>query len=344
MSALPLNKFKQQVLGDRHNGGKTVLLNEKGLVEKPRPCLAEWFFLSGESPLRNFFEANSIFSFFPKLEFYGDDLSKVGVVSFLNVDSNLLTETHAISVSLAVGNLLAISQWFGLSDLHCENIKYGIDYKNNFILAPIDVECVFQEIKLPFQTRLIQKNINDENFGLKNLINSKILLPVQVVAAYLETMEVLSSQQEQVYKIINDVFNATDISRILLKDTKMYRSWNRTPEDFYQEEIVQLKAGDIPYFFRQLESNQINYWFKDNVTPLMLSSHSHSILAQVVLSDLNIYWESLRKYVRHGSLQITDRLLGSSQSYHEVSPGLELIKKDNQIEIITTHWRAKCAL
>jgi hypothetical protein len=344
---LILNKFENQILGDRHNGGKTVALNKNGFIEKPRPCLAEWFFLSESSPLRVYFKDNSIFNYFPNLEFYNENLSEVGVVNFLNLNTSLSSNRDAVKMSEAVGNLLAISQWFGLSDLHHENIKYGLDEKGKFIFAPIDIECFFQNIKLPFQTGLISKDHTDIKFGIKNIMDLNVLLPIHVVGAYLSTMEVLFLNRNQIFKIINDVFNPKDLSRVLLKNTSVYGHWCNdvvNVDNLTLEELDQLKVGDIPYFFRFLNSKTINYWNNGEVAVVKDAMDSTAMLTQLILSELNIYWEELEKFVKHGAFQIADRLSDKINIYHEQISGLELKKNGNTLEIITKEWRSKCVL
>lgn len=342
-----LNKVENQILGDRHNGGKSVFLNKNGLVEKPRPCLAEWFFLSKNSPLRIFLNETPTFGYFPNLEFYGNNFSKQGTVDFLSIDSSLTAKGHAVEASEAVGNLLAISQWFGLSDFHYENIKYGVNNNGRFILAPIDIECFFQKITLPFQTGLISKDNTDVNYGVKKIIDSGALLPVQVIEAYLNTMKIFFSNQKEIFKIVNGVFSKSDISRVLLQDTKVYKvlsSNGMTFSSFLPEESIQLKAGDVPYFFRHLDSHKINYWNNNEITEVNISTSSYSILPQVALLELNIYWNELANSTKHGALQIADRLIGKINLYHEESSELELKKNDNKIEIITKDWRVKCVV
>ncbi|MDD4973731.1 MAG: hypothetical protein PHY93_05240 [Bacteriovorax sp.] len=342
-----LKLSRPQILGDKHNGGKSVNLNIDGRIEKPRPCLAECFFLSEKSPLRVYFKENSIFNYFPNLEFYNENLSEVGVVNFLNLNTSSFSNGDAVKMSEAVGNLLAISQWFGLSDLHHENIKYGHNEKGKFIFAPIDIECFFQNIKLPFQTGLISKDHTDIKFGIKNIMDSNVLLPIHVVEAYLSTMKVLFLNRNQIFKIINDVFSPKDLARVLLKNTSVYGRWcNGAVEidHLILEEVDQLKAGDIPYFFRYLNSKTINYWNNGEVAVVKDATDTSFILTQLLLSEMNIYWEELEKFAKYGALQIADRLTVEINLYHEQISGLELKKNDNTLEIITKEWRSKCVL
>ena len=336
-----------KILGDRHNGGKSVTLNSNGVIEKPRPCRAEWFFLSESSPLRVYFKDNSIFNYFPNLEFYNENLSAVGVVNCLNLNTQLSINRDEIKTSEAIGNLIAISQWFGFSDLHHENIKYGYNEKGKFIFAPIDIECFFQNIKLPFQTGLISKDHTDIKFGIKKIMDSNVLQPIHVVEAYINTMKVLFLNRNQTLKIITDVFNPNDLARVLLKDTTVYKDWFNCmmeAKHLIPEEIDQLRSGDIPYFFRYLNSKTINYWLNGKVAEVKNTIDSSFVLTQLPLSELNIYWDNLENFIKHGALQITDRLTDKINLYHESIPGLELKKNEKNLEIITKEWRSKCAL
>jgi hypothetical protein len=341
------NKLTNKFLGDPHNGGKAVCLNNKGRIEKPRPCLAEWFFLSDKSPLRILYNDTFIFTYFPNLEFYGEELSCHGEVSRLDVDPNLIDSSHVHKVAEATGNLLAVSQWFGLSDLHFENIKFGIDRNNKLILAPIDIECFFQEIKLPFQTGLISKNNTDKNFGFKGIISQKNGSPVRIIENYLSTMKMLKSRQSLISKIINEVFTQADLSRVILQDTANYHEWidGKVLSCLYtNEEIAQLTVGDIPYFFRTLYSKQINYWSKNQITPVAHGKAIHTYLDQIPLNELDIYWKNVDNYLKQSALQIADRVLVDTKTFSETSSHMGIKKVDGYLEISTSDWRCKCAL
>ena len=133
-----------------------------------------------------------------------------------------------------------------------------------------------------------------------------------------------------------------------MKNTSIYGRWcNGVVEvdHLILEEVDQLKTGDIPYFFRYLNSKTINYWNNGEVAAVKDATDTSFILPQLLLPELNIYWEELEKFVKYGALQIADRLTVKINLYHEQISGLELIKKnDNTLEIITNEWRSKCVL
>lgn len=343
-----LKKVEKKILGDRHNGGCTVILNQDGLVEKPRPCLAEWLFLSGKSPLRKHFKNDSLFSFFPDLNFYDNDLSREGIVDFLELNSNIPILYDKTMVGEAVGNLLGVSHWFGISDLHCENIKWGIDRNDNFILAPIDIECFFQDIKLPFQTGLVSKELDDGTYGLKNLIEAVPINPIDVIKSYLSTMKLCYLEKNTICQIIEGTFTEKSISRVLLKDTRAYKGWctdiNLQILSFLPEEIEQLKEGDIPYFFRELGFFGIKYWHRGKAIDVRIDCVEATILPQVLIFDLNKYWNEAEKWARYGALQIVSRLLAAEKFYSAKSSELEIMKDSSKIEIITKEWRVSCVL
>ena len=116
----------------------------------------EWLFI-GSSPLRKvlddiLFEASPITASWPLTTFLTDDNFSSGNVGFISA-----TQGGAVSLQEArqIGFTFGIVLWFGLGDLHYQNIVVGKQAGDKFIFAPLDIESIFEDVFLPSQTLLL---------------------------------------------------------------------------------------------------------------------------------------------------------------------------------------------
>ncbi|OGQ22118.1 MAG: hypothetical protein A3C46_09735 [Deltaproteobacteria bacterium RIFCSPHIGHO2_02_FULL_44_16] len=164
------------LLGDSHNGGKRVLLSSDGRIYKPRCIFWEWLFLGVDSPFRhalkefcfyseysenNFLLPNLLFSIVNEIPQYG----YVERLEYQKANKYTLAEFEAI------GATVALLGWFGLSDLHKENVALGRDVNGKLIFCPIDIEILFHDFSLISQTCLFPTSVDKKNIcGLTQLI------------------------------------------------------------------------------------------------------------------------------------------------------------------------------
>ncbi|MFZ4402731.1 MAG: DUF4135 domain-containing protein [Pseudobdellovibrionaceae bacterium] len=338
----------KKILGDRHNSGKSVCLLDDNSIYKPRPILAEWFFLNRESPLRSLKEINSVFKYFPNIDFTGL-IRKDGVVSNLYLNySDINFPTSSDELCEAIGCLLAISHWFGLSDLHVENIFFGYDEHNNLLLAPIDIECFFQEILIIAQTNLIKIERDDLNWGLKNVFEAQSISPIHIVHNYIKHFLTLNSNSEKIISIIRESFKPNDIVRVILKNSAVYRDYlddNYSDSTFFiQEEVNQLAKGDVPYFFRYLDGIDIFYYYDGMPSRMQTNLNESTFIRQV---DFNKFVDIV-KNERENSLKInilhlSTFLLRNHDKYSELYIDTKLEKYNSMIYFTNIKWKIKCS-
>jgi hypothetical protein len=265
---------KVEETGDSHNFGQKVV-RQGDWVLKPRPLFWEMLLLNSQSPLRKFtsLKANSArvinpFEWFPDLQFEfspNSTLLSSGRVEYF--DNNIITPAEEIESSKAFGALLANIFFWGITDLHVQNIGWGICKKQKkMVLFPLDIESIFFPIELISQTYFLKTRINNHSYvGIKNIesfkTNPALMLETfsQVIDFYLrfkdELLIELSKLEMQKYPI-----------RCILKNTSIYGDHIAgSGEDlvFFKEELEQMDRGDVPYFFTYIGETKIFYLTKN---------------------------------------------------------------------------------
>ena len=169
-------------LGDPHNFGKKVTLESNGFIHKPRSLFLEQVFLDRSSSFRKKFDFKILelfkkeitTSIFPDLTF-----SKLmsplydGTVTKLILDKEEILSTEVL---IKTGILLGTCSYFGIGDLHDQNMAIGrVQGGSQFICSPLDIECIFSLCRLTSQTLLIPSHFATiETCGLKEILK---LLP-----------------------------------------------------------------------------------------------------------------------------------------------------------------------
>ena len=290
------------ITGDPHNFGRRVRLTDDGRVFKPRSVTWEHLFLS-KTPFREFLEKILLdtdaklnpFSLFPTLTFETDyGLEKSGFVSNL-VLNPIQNEDDISETTLSlVGSIIGLLCWFGITDLHSKNMAFGLDGKRRIIYCPLDIECIFEDIKLPSQTLLLpSEKVAPDKIGLskiKQLFKGSPTLP-QIAAicyGYWTTFLALSSRNEEIDKFIFGLqgFEKWPI-RLVLRSTSIYQAFldgRSTDEErelpFFKEEKEQLFRGDIPYFFRFPLSEKPNFYDTPQTTkPFEVTANEFKLLS-----------------------------------------------------------------
>jgi hypothetical protein len=169
------------VNGDAHNFGRRVTSVTSKWIKKPRPVLWEQLFLSSASYLRTtvsgiFDTENAInpFKVIPDLKFYTRQITKSGFVEKIRVqDIGHFNEVREGDLEL-IGSFIALICWFGISDLHEENVVIGRDKLGNLIIAPIDIESILLDFKSPSQSGLLPGLAsNIPRYGLTPLLKKR---------------------------------------------------------------------------------------------------------------------------------------------------------------------------
>ncbi|MGB0452631.1 MAG: hypothetical protein ACPGJV_02870 [Bacteriovoracaceae bacterium] len=254
----------QKTFGDRHNFGRQVTRQGPDQILKPRSVFWEYLFLSGKSPLRIYINEifknsnkTSPFQSIPDLEvtFSGDEIYS-GSLTYLPLESTFSTDVP-LSQYESLGAIVALLSWFGIGDLHLENIIIS-NSKDSLVVFPLDIESIFNDYILPSQTRLIpdsQKTFN--NFGLQCLNEiSDLDFTTEAVCAmthgYVSSIETLNDYELQIYQTLNSLQDIENCPiRVIIRETKSYRDavLNNNFSTFMPFEVEQLSRGDIPYFF-----------------------------------------------------------------------------------------------
>ncbi len=276
--------------GDPHNFGKEVHLFDENNLFKPRPILWEWLFLCRDSPLRLLFneiklDHFDVFECFPNLNFENSNDFQFGLVERLRLNKII---SPPKTLAATVGNFVALMAWFGIGDLHRQNIGIGLNPETNaLILCPLDIESIFEDFYLMSETALVTPQGNDKRkAGLFNLLelfqdSEPAEFIFDLLDSFVVTMKHLDSNEDKILKVFFDLkqLSYTPI-RVIPRSTQDYRDCldNNMPlsePDIFHSEKVQIERKDIPYFFRYIANSQIFYY--DTKISHAMSDITHSI-------------------------------------------------------------------
>ena len=243
--------------GDLHNFGKQVSLDHnENTFFKPRCIFWEHFYFGSDSPLLAAFKklvSSKEFSFFQnhfQLQIHSKNPSIEG--SSVKVDAHSLNDKIDFK---DVGKLIAYCSVFGLLDLHTGNLVY-----NGKRFIPIDIEVVNAAIRVPSETLLFPLNDEERPYSLYFLLlpylneeNAKLLLEgmIEMLSCLAENSTALLSELSSVD------FSAYPV-RVIIRHTLDYRT--KENADLLAEEIIQLERGDIPYFFKYIDGEDLHFY------------------------------------------------------------------------------------
>lgn len=275
---------------DPHRFGLKVqfLENPNGSwFQKPRSIWVEKLFLDPHSEFNLFpiiFKTTSPFEFeeFPS---YGESRS----INPYCVQK--IPEDEVKPYSNNLGRLLAFNTFFGINDLHKENIKI-IRWNEKLLPVPVDLENCMVNLQSCSETLLIPSKIIDVtraglNGQLKDvfpLIEADNLLD-GFIDAFRELMKL--DQQSLISRFSK---YKSYPQRVILRDTIKYYNLLDKKEDFLEDssllpaEIFQLQTGDIPYFFTDKESCLLRYYLTPEVTGVASSGHFREKLDRYTIS------------------------------------------------------------
>lgn len=265
-------------LGDVHNFGQQVHLAKDGRVFKPRSLVWEWLFLASESPMRALIDDASIrrgqaspFTAVPTLKFFLGDLDGPGAVEHLKAQD--IGDVISDEEWSAIGRVVGLCAWFGIGDLHHENLILGRSAGGNLIFAPIDIESILDDFELLSQTLLLPaEGISAGVAGMDKLIASgRGKGVVSLCRGYLEAFDLLEDLKPEIERILLDLPRFTELPcRLIFRPTRDYMAvakGHRQDLDILlcANERMQLDRGDIPFYFRKMGSAQILFYKEPGV-------------------------------------------------------------------------------
>lgn len=334
-------------LGDSHNFGARVYL-ESGTIIKPRCIAWEYLFLSQDSPVRLSIEKYALqnglhnpLALFPKLQFTQchneRDFATAGSVQQCNI---LPPTPDAFNVHTFedIGRSIGAMTWFGMSDLHTDNMIIGTQYDGSPIVGPIDIESLFHNYDLISQSLLIPSMHCSRSFcGLSSLLDFQLEYPnadhmPALCYGFLDALNFFDNYQEDLNALLIDsnlLHNAP--VRVLPRHTRDYYTAlnSNVPSNLQQSlcdsELAQLQRNDIPYFFRYLSTTDIFYHDSPNtIAEAMLPAELNQKASPYPRLARNgsideRYTSILRKA---GTIQLArlfdNGMAHSSQQYHDL--------------------------
>jgi hypothetical protein len=264
--------------GDTHNFGRRVERVD-GWVRKPRTLRWEWLFLSASSPLRRALDAidGAAFGFLPDLAFELEGPRGEGRVEAVALTPlGALDEQGRRGLAEIVGRALATFSFFGLADLHWENLALGRGPSGEMRLFPLDVELVLADLARPTETKLIADADPEVAAVCAHAAGLRRVLPflgkpiewaslAAIVDGYAGTLAKLTKAAPALAQAIEatPAMSGTPI-RVLLRGTGDYFASDLGAlwPPLLEEEQRQLARGDVPYFFRRLDAPAIR-WFDE---------------------------------------------------------------------------------
>jgi len=340
--------------GDTHNFGRSVSRVGEW-VEKPRPIYWEWLFLDGESPLRTTSRELSYkksivdpFGHFPDLKFkYSTEevLPYSGQVSFFQQTGD--SSFPSIETSRALGSFLATILFFGMPDLHAENlmISKGRD-AGSVLFFPIDIELIFAPVKLLSDTFALRCFKNESKFVGINLLKRSEVNVAEVISSFLKSMDSF----HEMIPSLQDLFRSMPIEKVpirtILKDTMDYVRYLRgesVEAVWMPAELEQLGRGDIPYFYHYLGSTEILYLSSEGPKKSTAAWEEHyGQIPELVKNKKTCISMPNEKFVKFSVAQIARNFKFENESY-SCCGDVEVSRFDSLIYIdVKDRWKLKC--
>lgn len=267
----------QVFLSEPHNFGRRVYRHAAGLIHKPRSVFWENLFLSESHFRAKLFEIASK----GHVSFALPSLSFEEVSEFSGTVQELVLQPLSFlsgDQAFQIGCTSALFAWFGISDLHHENIKIGQTLKGQFIFTTVDIETVLDQfLNLGHSGLVPDIAIPQKVCGIAEVLSffateqAAAGSAAAICDGYLQTLNLLNLNSETLEKEFCYSLNEVKIGppiRVVLRKTRAYTNYmsgTTNPGDFeippLPSELEQLQRGDIPYFFRRpAEPDSILYF------------------------------------------------------------------------------------
>lgn len=231
-----------------------------------------------------------------------------------------------------IGAVVGLASWFGMGDLHRQNVAFGTLDDGRPVCTPLDIECLLVDHQLPAQSRLI--GYHDEKGSGCGLAGFQELLeeagrPGNLVAAalhgYIGVIVTLTRHEREVAAALSP---EPGISRwpirVILRDTAEYGSIlaGSAPADgtpaLLPSESAQLARGDVPYYYRESASQEKRWLIEDSrnwpeassTVSLDPSAFPALGIMRALGPDGRVEWRNKELLLGAGALQIARMLAG----------------------------------
>jgi hypothetical protein len=267
--------------GDTHNFGKHVESSGNGWILKPRTVFWERLFLDVSSPFRRGADRlggpQSPFAFLPRLRFARHPSLRVGgLVEALQVSPLREKEVDPSFILENMGGLLAVCSWFGMDDMHCENLKLGcIKETSRWVMGPVDIEMIFKDIRSPCRVGILPVDEKRRFAAGIKCVNGLIRSQgnrgfLAILYGYLNCLHHLVENAGRYVALMEGVKGVVNAPvRVLLRNSEDYavlmgkvaKKHAVNPElPLLVDEIIQMERGDLPYFFCTQRNKAIRYY------------------------------------------------------------------------------------
>ncbi len=261
---------------DKHNFSKSVHKLNSGYIAKPRSVFLEEKIYSENSTFRLFLELHSPIGLdcLPRLVFrkanYGPGTDE-SIYEYIDV--NPVNRLISNSEAEQIGAVLALMALLGVKDLHKSNIIFGIS-QGKIVFAPIDLEIFFH---FTTEVKLVDLCVADAHHleccsGLGHLISylkefSDYDIFSKIIFGFYAFLNAFKDKEKDLeIALFNSTKKSLVVSRIVLAPTIFYYNTLKSPStnsfnSLLDSEIIQLKRGDIPYYFSFLSKPKIVYYW-----------------------------------------------------------------------------------
>lgn len=341
---------------DPHNFGRYVTQVDSNYIHKPRSIFWEWLFL-GDSPLRTILESHpsEIFKSLPLLCFNSENYNH-GNVELCEVSSlESLSELNIIQAGAVIG----LMSYFGITDLHKDNVVCG-NINGRFVFGPLDIETIFDNVRLPAQTLLLPSRLIDRNrCGTSALfdsqttenLNPKVIF--KLTFGFLSALDFLEANSSCFLEdIANFITKYNPVIRRVLRPTKDYYSFAENQETVNSamtpSELIQISRGDIPYYFKYTNTDEVYFYSNENLSEYKPVDHHEfnktGIIENLTFDDfsktLGARLDALRT---NGTLQILRLIPAEVKPQHFVMDGLSVYLTSNDIIVESKTKAFKCS-
>lgn len=252
-----------KILGDFHNNQAVYL--KSGIVTKPRTVFWEYCFLDKRSELRKYleltFQSNNLSNPFDLFQNVEIDIDQ-SRVTYLNQAENQIQNAISEYEAIQIGSFLGLMFWFGIGDLHFDNVIVNT-INNRLFITPIDIEVIFDNLLHVKQSLLLPTaKVDQKKCGLSRVLdlikNTHLSYKAGLIENFIKCVQLLNSNLNAIEKILIQMNYQDKPIRVIIKDTMSYAD-KLIKKDLHIDEIAQIYNDNIPYFFRYIDSKRIYY-------------------------------------------------------------------------------------